>query len=230
MIVIRCLFRLPGWLHKIKVYSKDKDAYPIHERLNFVRGILTKVPRKARVKMVITGKENLPEETFLMTPNHQGMWDIVQCFNAIDRDFKIVAKKELGDVKVLGDVLKFCDFPLMDRQNLRQSVKVIGQVRKEMAEGMSYVIFPEGTRSKIGNTMNPFKGGSFKPAMANKLPIVPVAMIDSFKPLDEKGLKKVTTQMHILPAIYEEDYRDMTTAEVAAMVQERIEQTIQKNA
>ena len=72
----------------------------------------------------------------------------------------------------------------MDRSNLRESIKVIRQVGEDIKKGRIVVIFPEGTRSKQGNIMGEFKGGSFKAAQNAQAPIIPVAMIDCFKPFE----------------------------------------------
>ena len=69
---------------------------------------------------------------------------------------------------------------MMDRNDIRQSLQVIVNVTNEVKNGRNYLIFPEGTRSKMGNEMLEFKGGSFKAATKAKCPIVPVALIDSF--------------------------------------------------
>ena len=107
-------------------------------------------------------------------------------------------------------------------------MEVILKVTKEVKKGRNYVIFAEGTRSKLGNKLLEFKGGSFKAATKTKCPIVPVAMIDSFKPFDTKDIKPVTVQVHFLEPMYYEEYKDMNTVEIAAEVKRRIEETIAK--
>lgn len=116
----------------------------------------------------------------------------------------------------------------MDREDIRQSMQVILSVTKEVENGRNYLIFPEGTRSKKGNQMLEFHNGSFKCAAKAKCPILPVAFIDSFKPLDQKGSKKVTVQLHYLEPIYYEEYKDLNTVELAKMVHSRIETVINK--
>ena len=128
----------------------------------------------------------------MITPNHQGMFDIPVLFDAIDRPFKIVFKKELSNVIFLRDVVSFCHFPAIDRRNLRQSMKVIHQMTAEIKKGMSYAIFAEGTRSRKKNELLDFKGGSFKSAMDAKAPIVPSAMIDCYKVLDQNSEMSVS--------------------------------------
>ena len=76
--------------------------------------------------------------------------------------------------------------------------------------------------------MQTFKGGSFKSAVNAKCPIVPVALVDSYKSFDTKSIKPVTVQIHYLEPIVYEEYKDKKTVEIAAMVQTRIQETIDK--
>ena len=114
----------------------------------------------------------------------------------------------------------------MDRDDLRQSMQVINQVADEVRQGRNYVIFAEGTRSKLGNRLLDFKGGSFKAAQKAKCPIVPCALINAFVPFDEKSLRHVTVKLIYLDPIYYDEYKDMKTTEIAAEVKCRIEAAI----
>ena len=114
----------------------------------------------------------------------------------------------------------------MDRNDVRQSMGVINKVTEEVKNGRNYIIFAEGTRSKDGNNLLEFKGGSFKAATKAKCPIVPVALIDSFKPFDTNTISPVTVQVHFLKPLLYEEYKDMKTNEIAQEVKERIEQVI----
>ena len=116
-------------------------------------------------------------------------------------------------------------FP-MDREDVRQSLTVIQNVTEEVKNGRAYLIFPEGTRSKNGNTMGDFHGGSFRCAIKAKCPILPVAFIDSFKVFDQKGSGRLTVQLHYLPLIPYEEFAGLKATEVAALVKERIEAAI----
>ena len=115
----------------------------------------------------------------------------------------------------------------MDREDVRQSLTVIQSVIREVKAGRNYLIFPEGTRSRNGNQMGQFHSGSFRCATRSKCPIVPVALVDSFKVLDQKGSKPVTVQIHYLKPICWEEYGNLKTTELAALVKERIAQTIE---
>ena len=86
----------------------------------------------------------------------------------------------------------------------------------------------EGTRNKDKNNPHEFKGGSFKAAMRAKCPIVPVALIDSYKSFDTGSAKPLTVQVHFLEPIPYEEYKDMKSTEIAAEVRSRITDTIKK--
>ena len=162
--------------------------------------------------------------------NHQGMIDVVAIAASCKKPLGIVYKKELTNVPVLKEILTCTKSFAMDREDVRQSLQVIQAVTKEVQSGRNYVIFPEGTRSKLGNTMVEFHGGSFRCAMKAKCPIVPMAFIDSFRVLDQKGSAPVTVQLHYLKPIPYEEYKDLKTTEVAALVRSRIQDAIDQYA
>ena len=228
-LIFRILRRIPFTIFQIKRRKKHPEKYTEEENILWLRDFLRYITKRARVDLTINGIENLPKEAFVITPNHQGMFDIPVLFDAIDRPFKIVFKKELSNVIFLRDVVSFCNFPAIDRRNLRQSMKVIHQMTSEIKKGMSYAIFAEGTRSRKKNELLDFKGGSFKSAMDAKAPIVPSAMIDCYKVLDQNSIRKVKCQFHILKPIYYDEYKNMTSTELASVVHDRIAQCIRQN-
>lgn len=118
----------------------------------------------------------------------------------------------------------------MDREDVRQSLTVINAAAKEVSAGRNYLIFPEGTRSKNGNVMGDFHSGSLRCAMKAKCPIVPIVFIDCYKVLDQKGSKPVSVQLHFLNPIPYEEYKDLKSADVANLVKERIQNTIDQYA
>ena len=104
-------------------------------------------------------------------------------------------KKEVANIQFLKQVFACTKAYMIDREDVRQAMQVIMNVAKEVKAGRNYIIFPEGTRSRNGNKIGTFKGGSFKAATKARCPIVPVALIDSFKPFDTKSISKVTVQV-----------------------------------
>ena len=165
-----------------------------------------------------------------MYGNHQGMFDILAIAATCDNPLGAVLKKELANIPFLKQVIACTKSFPMDREDIKQSMSVILKVIEEVKKGRNYLIFPEGTRSKLGNELLEFHGGSFKCATKAKCPIVPVAFVDSFKVLDQKGCKPVTVQIHYLEPIMYEEYKDMKTVELADLVKSRIEKVVKANS
>ncbi len=223
LMVLRNFWRVPGAWIKLCRYAKHPDRYSYEEKYNHIRYILQLAVNSGNIDLQVTGQENFPEEAgFLMCGNHQGMFDILAIVAAYPKPLAAVLKKELKDIPFLKQLIKCTDSHPMDREDVRQSMKVIQAVSNELKEGRTYLIFPEGTRSKKGNEMLEFHNGTFKCVTKSKCPILPFALIDSFKVLDQKDANQVTVQLHFLEPIYYEEYKDMKTNEIAAMVQERV--------
>lgn len=185
---------------------------------------------KGNVELKVTGLENIPEkDAFIFYPNHQGMFDVVALLATCPRPLGVVFKIELAKIPVLKQFVACTKSFAMDRADVRQSLTVIQNVAKEVQSGRNYLIFPEGTRSKLGNEMVEFHGGSFRAALKAKCPIVPVAFIDSFKVLDQKGSKPVSVQMHCLKPIPFEEYGQLKSVDVAELVKSRIAAAIEEN-
>ena len=228
LVGLRNLLRLPGAYIKLCRYAKHPERYPEHERWNHVQKIMSWVIETGNIDLTVTGKENIPQEgSFMLYANHQGMFDVVALAATCDRPLGAVYKKELKNVPVLKKILESTLSFDMDREDVRQSLTVIQNVVKEVQSGRNYLIFPEGTRSKNGNVMGEFHGGSFRAATKAKCPIVPVAFIDSFKVLDQKGSPPVAVQMHYLNPIPYEEFKDLKTVELAELVKGRIAAAIE---
>ena len=195
-----------------------------------LRFIVQRANKGGNVIVESYGAENLPKQDgFVFYPNHQGLYDVLAITGACSRTFTVVAKKEVGNVPFLKQVFTCMKAFLIDREDIKQSMQVIINVTKEVKAGRNYLIFAEGTRSKNGNHPQEFKGGSFKAAMKAKCPIVPVALIDSYKAFDTGSAKMLDVQVHFLKPMEYEEYKDMKSTEIAAEVKRRIEETIQKN-
>ena len=227
LMVLRNIFRVPGLWTKLCHYAKNTDKYPEAEKWAHIHKIMHIACVSGNIDLIVTGKENLPEQDgFMLYGNHQGLFDVVALAGDCERPLAAVLKKELAEIPLLKQILQCTNSFAMDREDVRQSLTVIKNVTEEVKKGRNYLIFPEGTRSKNGNVMGEFHGGSFRCALKAQCPIVPIAFIDSFKVLDQKGSKPVSVQMHYLPAIPYEEFKDMKTVEVADLVKSRIQACI----
>ena len=227
MMVLKNTFKIPKEYGKLRHYAKHTDEYPEEEKYRHIQHVLDLAIRAGNVDVQVHGKENIPQEDgFLLYSNHQGLFDILAIVRHCDRPMSAVFKKELKDIPLIREIAACTYAFAMDRENVRQSMEVIQNVTKEVLKGRNYLIFPEGTRSKMGNEMLPFHHGSFKCAVKAKCPILPIAVIDSFRVLDGKGSAPISMQLHYLPVIPYEEYAGMKTGEIADMVQQRIAEAI----
>lgn len=230
MMVFRNIFRVPFMWIKLCYRAAHSDKYTDNEHNEFFKYIVKRANIGGNVTIKSYGQENIPEEDgFMFFPNHQGMYDALAMIDSCPKPFSLVYKIELKDIPFLKQIAKCMKAFFIDRDDVRQSMKVIMAVSKEVEKGRNYTIFPEGTRSKSGNKLGEFKGGSFKAATKVNCPIVPVALIDSFKPFDSHPLKPVEVQVHYLKPLYYDEYKDMKTTEIAEEVQSRIEKVIKEN-
>jgi 1-acyl-sn-glycerol-3-phosphate acyltransferase len=230
LMVLRNIFRLPVYLPRLWHYAKHTDEYPEIEKWLHIHKTMKLAVEAGNIDLLVTGRENLPEQDgFVLYANHQGLFDVLALASDWDRPLAAVLKKELAEVPLLKQIRLCTHSYAMDREDVRQSLTVIKNVTEQVQKGRNFLIFPEGTRSRNGNVMGEFHGGSFRAAMKAQCPIVPLCFVDSFKVLDGKGSKPVSAQMHYLKPIPYEEYKDMKTVEVAALVKSRIQAVLDAN-
>ena len=217
LMVFRNLFFVPyGWF-KLCWYASHAERYSEEQRYQLLKYVDNRAVKGGNLVIDGHGMENIPKENgFIFFPNHQGLFDVLAIIQVCPVPFSVVAKKELTNVPFLKQVFACMKAFMIDRDDVKQSMQVIINVIKEVKAGRNYLIFAEGTRSKDGNHPQEFKGGSFKAATKSKCPIVPVALIDSYKAFDTGSVKKLTVQVHFLEPIYYDEYKDMKTTEIAA--------------
>lgn len=227
LMIFRLIYVVPIYLIRYVWLGKHGT---ISEAFSFVKHTAKRANKKGRVTIEAHGIENLPDrDGFVLFPNHQGMYDVLVFLDSCPRPFSFVAKKELENKPLLKQIFCALHALLIDRKDLRQSLGVIQQMTERVSNGENFLIFAEGTRSRLGNKMIAMKGGSFKCAVKAKAPIVPCALIDSFVPFDEKSIRKVTVKVFYLKPMYYDEYKDMSTLEIAHEVRSRIEKTIAEN-
>ncbi|MCI9595314.1 MAG: 1-acyl-sn-glycerol-3-phosphate acyltransferase [Lachnospiraceae bacterium] len=226
-MVLRNIYRLPLWFYQLCRLCRADDSHTEEERYAFLHRLVKIINRTGRVEVNYFGADKLPEKNgFILFPNHQGLFDSLALIESCPRPFGIVIKKEALQWILVKQVVALLRGIGIDRDDIRASMEVIRQVTEEVKHGRNYIIFPEGTRSGEGNTILPFKGGTFKTAVNAGCPIVPVALIDCFRPFDLPSIRKEKVQVHFLDPIYPEDYSGMKTKEIAALVHDQIQEKI----
>lgn len=229
VMVLRNIILVPYMWWKLCYHSSHVEKYTEEEHFKMLKYIVYRANKGGNVNLQIYGQENIPKQDgFMFYPNHQGMYDVLAIVAASTTPFSVVVKKEVRNVPFLKQVLNCMKAYAIDRDDIRQSMKVIMDVTNEVKQGRNYLIFAEGTRSKKGNQLLDFKGGSFKAATKAKCPIIPVALINSFQPFDSDSIKEVNVEVHFLEPILYEEYKDMKTTEIAKEVKDRIAAIVER--
>jgi 1-acyl-sn-glycerol-3-phosphate acyltransferase len=131
------------------------------------------------VKVTVEGLDHVPGQgPYVFMVNHQGSYDIFALLGHLPFQFKWLAKKEMFSIPILGLAMKATGYIFIDREGTRETVKAMNNAAERIRDGMSVVIFPEGSRSPDGS-IQPFKKGGFTLAIKSKVPIVPVAITGS---------------------------------------------------
>ncbi len=130
------------------------------------------------VEVTVHGLERLVRgKTYVFVANHQSIYDIPCLFWHIPFQLRIIAKESLGRFPMLGPHLRRTGHMLVDRRRPDRS-GIFGWASRLTANGLSLIIFPEGTRSRDG-MLGKFKGGSIMLAMQAGLPLVPISVVGS---------------------------------------------------
>lgn len=223
-IILKNFWRIPGLLAKLNKRIKFSEKFTEKERIEPIKYLCEMVQKSGDISVEVSGQENIPADGgFIFYPNHQGLFDAVAIGSRIDILVSPVIKKELMSYPLIKQLFACVDAIPMNREDIRQSMGVLQEVQSRVKTGKVCLIFPEGTRSKQGNRLLDFKAGCFKPAVKARCPIVPIALVDSFKPFDTEMKGTVTVYLHILKPLFWEEYQGLTTLEIAKMVKERIQ-------
>lgn len=128
------------------------------------------------IPIKVTGQENVdPKQSYVFVANHQSFLDVFAVYGWLPNNFKWLMKKEIRKVPFVGTACAVAGHIFVDRSNPRAALQSMDHIKKELVDGISTVIFPEGTRTKTGE-MGRFKAGAFKIAMDMGLPVVPITL------------------------------------------------------
>jgi 1-acyl-sn-glycerol-3-phosphate acyltransferase len=129
----------------------------------------------AGIRYRITGRENVPDTAVVFCSNHESNVDPAVLFNGLHPMLHILYKAELRSIPLMRTVFDVGGFVPVDRRDREKSMASIASGAASLRAGNSFLIFPEGTRSRTGELL-PFKKGGFIMAIQAQVPVVPVAI------------------------------------------------------
>lgn len=153
------------------------------------------------INVKVTGLENVNrKQSYVFTANHQSAFDILAVYGWLPYIFKWLLKIELRKVPFLGAACQAAGHIFVDRTNPIAAKQSMAKAVDQLKNGISVVIFPEGTRTKTGK-LGKFKRGAFLLAMELKLPIVPITISGSYERVKGYRTFPGTIEMKIHPPV-----------------------------
>lgn len=175
-------------------------------------------------KVVVDGREKIDQkQAYVIVPNHQSMLDIV-FFNMLHHRLRWVSKIEVFKLPIVGWEMRMVKYIELVRGNKGSVVKMMESCVKSLQEGISVVIFPEGTRSLTG-AIGKFKAGAFQIAVKTDKPLLPVLIDGTGDILPKKGFlfgNRSVVRIRVLDPIFPGNFKTGDPEELAAMVQAKM--------
>ncbi len=184
----------------------------------------------SRIRVTVTGYSNIdPGRSYIYMSNHQSNFDIPVLLAYLDTQFRYLAKAELFKIPIFGYAMKRAGYISIDRSNRKSAFESLKEAAKKIRNGVSVLIFPEGTRSRDGN-IRPFKKGGFALAVDSGVPVVPIVIHGTWSIMSKKGIriKPGNVVIEILKPIETSDYTRKTRDDLMEKVSQAICRSFEK--
>ena len=231
----KALFRVgPRLLHAclgtFKRWSRHLDKYPFAIRNAKFRYLSKKTSDALNVDLHVFGLENIPtNEQFFLVCNHMSAFDPLPFLATLETPMTFVGKQELTKAPLLKNAIVALDVETIDRDDLRQSLKVMLRVEEDLKKReRSWMIFPEGTRIRDQLLrVASFHHGTFRPAYKAQVTILPAAIYGTFRVLKmHPQFKRYPVFLSFLKPIKPEEYASLTTSDLANMTRDMIQKEV----
>lgn len=200
--------------------------------LRIVQWAFRLVMLAAGTKMIVLGEENVPNNTaVLYIGNHRSYFDVVMTYMRVPRLTGYIAKKEMLKWPLLRTWMKYLHCLFLDRDDVKDGLKVILTAIDKVKHGISICIFPEGTRNKTPDTFLPFHEGSFKIADKGGVPIIPMSIVNSAEIWENHlpKIKKTTVVIEYCKPVYMSELDKETRKHIGSYVSQIIQDAYFKN-
>ncbi|MCD7836354.1 MAG: 1-acyl-sn-glycerol-3-phosphate acyltransferase [Lachnospiraceae bacterium] len=211
------------YLFRAGYIDRHDDKYTESDRYKIARRMVGIMKHNGLIKTNVYGKDNLPKNGgYVMYANHQGKYDSLGIISAHENPCTVMIDEKRSHLFLTDQFVTLLKGSRLDKTDMKNQMQTVLNVIAEVKEGRRYIIFPEGGYCHNRNEVHEFMPGAFKCAIKSKSPIIPVALIDSYKPFELTSIRPVTTQVHFLEPLYYEDYKDLNSIQIAKIVRDRI--------
>ena len=213
------------YIPKAEYYLAHPEKYDKQKKFKLAQKIVHLERKATWTKNLVYGLENLPKQGgYIMYSNHQGKYDALGIVVTHTRPFSILWAKKSSQIILASQESRLLECEIIDLEDKSSFLSSIKNVANSVKGGNPYLIFPEGKYDDNKNTLQDFQTGCFMASFLSKSPIVPVALYDSYKAMDENKLfKPVTVQIHYLKPIFYEEYGKLNRKDLAELVKSRIQ-------
>lgn len=220
----RNFFQILAYYPKLVYMVARQKKYTEDEMYNFGLKIVTTVFDKSGLKYEAYGLENIPsQDGIYVCANHQEKFDPLAIWKCFPRKLAVILDDAACHRPFIREVTTLIKSQKLIRNDVHAMVKSYSEITKGLKNGTNYMLFPEGGYELEDGVLGEFHAGSFKSAQRAHCPILPVAIVDSFRIFD-KGFKTTKPiQVHYLKPIMPEEYEGKTTNDIAEMVKSRIQ-------
>ena len=202
-----------------------KKRYKVlHDIVKFIL-ILT------NVKIEYVGLENVPNETFVCYANHKSNMDVFLVHYGLNRVCSAIGKKSLFKYPIIKQCQNSFGCISLDRDNDRAAAKSMIEAIRNIKNGLSYIIFPEGgIKSRDVEEMVNLRAGAYKLVTKTEVLLLPCTIIGSNGYSKRKSIfKRVRVKVIYHKPITSEEYMKYNTTEIGNMVMEIIKTEITEN-
>ena len=213
----------------IGVFNRKARDYMF---LRMVQGAFKSFLFITGTKLTVIGEENIPRDrAVLYIGNHRSYFDILVTYSRCPGLTGYVSNKSFQKVPLLNIWMKFLYCLFLDRDNMKEGMKMILTGVEYLKKGISVCIFPEGTRGEEEGKLLPFKGGSLKMAEKAGAPIIPMALSNTYS-IWEKQFPKMRPAHVILEygqPIYTDQLDKDEKKNLGVRTQKVIQEMLDKN-
>lgn len=229
--IIRLIFPLVTSYPWIFRMSRNPEKYPLAYRYNKVRILALKFLRIVKADAyVVNAPKFVSGQKFYFVGNHVSLLDPVVLLANSETPITFASKIEVAKFPFVGRILKVIDGVFLERDNLKQEIRVMQNIKKSLAAGTTnWALFPEGTRNKdYFRAVGEFKAGSFKLPVVTNTTIIPLAIWGTQPVLTTKiKWRRYPIYMHFLDPI-EPTLFNGNTIKIAQYTQEMIQNEVNK--
>lgn len=182
----------------------------------------------ARIKIVLHGRDKLPEKPhYIYMMNHNSNLDAPAVWVHVPGEVRVLLKKQVFKLPVLATAMRLGGFVPVDRSNRTSAIASVRNAARLAAEGASFLIAPEGTRSRTGKLLK-FKKGGFHMAIESKVSVLPITVIGAFElmPPESFAIRSGTIDIYFHEPIDTKELGPTGRAELMKRVRAPMEETL----